>query len=378
MKKKLGLILVLSSIIIFFSVVYVENFGHLKNKASKTTSTVSNLNGQSFVWGVNTSCYQVDGYQEKTADRQIDLINKLNANTVRITLERTIKLDPLEINYDERANDSFVNKLRENNKEIIMIVDGDIIKSSKIKGFNQEEAGYQMGKYAGSRYKGKVKYYQIANEVTGTSVKPLDDDFSGSTFKGDYNVEYSSERYNSLLGWLKGMQKGIRESDDQAKIVISGHWHLYFIIDKLIKDGIDPDIIGWAWYSNDGEDITRRDLGGGKSINLAEKLNEFGRDVWIIELNSDKGSYNAQRRKNDESYQSAFLEKMIPNLTETGLIKGILVYTLFDIPTFADGRDESEAHWGLVKVDKSKQGEVIFGLKKAFDTYKNLIKKYSK
>jgi len=377
MKKILGIILMISALIIALAVLYVNFFNTQDNPDTKDGKFVSNVNGEDFVWGVNTSCYQIDGYQEKTADKQINLINDLKINTVRMFLERKINLEPFEVIYDEKSNDSFVDKLLENNKDIVMIIDGDIINSAAIAGFDQVSAGYQMGKYAASRYKGKIKYYQIANEVTGTSIKPSDSNFNGPTFKGDYNVEYSLERYRSLLGWLTGLQKGIRESDDQAKIVISGHWHLYFIIDKLIKDGIDPDVIGWAWYSDDGEDITKRDLGEGKTFDLSKKLNEFNRDVWIIELNSTKGSYNDDKKKNDEDYQSNFLKKMIPNLIGTDRIKGIFIYTLFDTPVFADGRDESESHWGLVEVSKGRAGEVIFKTKKGFNTYRALIEKYS-
>ncbi|OQA52446.1 MAG: hypothetical protein BWY43_00513 [candidate division WS2 bacterium ADurb.Bin280] len=377
MKKTLGILLIISAILITFAILYTKYFDTSDKTATNSDSSVLNLQKENFVWGANTSCYQIDGYVEETADKQIEIINDLKINTVRMFLERRISLEPFEVIYDEKANDSFVEKLKENNKDIVMIVDGDIINSATIDGFDQESAGYQMGKYAASRYKGKIKYYQIANEVTGTSIKPSDPSFTGPTFKGDYNVEYSTERYRALLGWLKGMQKGIRESDEQAKIVISGHWHLYFIIDKLIKDGIDPDVIGWAWYSDDGDDITERDLGEGKSFNLAAKLNEFGRDVWIIELNSTKGSYNESKKRNDEEYQSNFLKKMVPNLIETGLIKGILIYTLFDTPSFADGRDESETHWGLVNVSKNKNGSVVFKTKKAFSTFRSLIEKYS-
>lgn len=366
MKKILGICLIIGSIIIATSVLYVTYF--------KTPEpTIGNV--QDFAWGVNTSCYQIDGYSEETAEKQIDIINQLGVNTVRMTLERTISsLDPFKVIYDDKSNDDFVDKLSGAEKEIVMVVDGDIIKSAELPNFDQETAGYQMGSYAAKRYQGKVKYYQIANEVTGTTIKPADPEFSGKTFKGDFDIEYSVDRYNSLLGWLKGLQRGIRESDSEAKIVITGHWHLYYIVDKLIKDGIDPDVIGWAWYSEDGLDITKRDLGKGKTLNLIEKLNSFKRPVWIIETNSTKGSYNEKKGRNDENYQADFFKKFIPNLLKTGMVKGIFVYTLFDTPAFADGRDESETHWGLVGVGKDSVGKPVFKTKKGFDAFRSLIK----
>ena len=326
-----------------------------------------------FIWGATTSSYQFDGYNEKTAQKQIDIINDLGINTVRLALEREVSFNPFKINYDKKANDDFIARLAKDKKNIVLVVDGDIIDTADIKNFNQENIGYQMGLYAARRYKDKVKYFQIANEVTGTAIKPSDSTWSGPTFKGDYNIEYSTDRYNSLLAWLKGLQRGIRETDPKAKIVISGHWHLYFIINKLIQDGIDPDVIGWAWYSDDGLDITQRDIGDGQSVNLIQKLKSFKRPVWIIETNSTKGSYNEKAGRVDENYQASFFIKFIPNLLKTGMVDGIFAFPLFDTPVFADNRGDSESHWGLVKVKKDLEGNPSFQSKKAFEIFRDFI-----
>lgn len=375
MKKFLGICLILSSLIIISSIIYVT---YLRNNTVKT----GDLNivktalkaDPDFAWGVTTSAYQFDGYIPETAQKQVDILNQLGVNTIRMTLERNIlSLRPFSVKYDEQANDGFVDKLYQNKTDIVMVIDGDILNTANLAGFDQEASGYQMGKYAASRYKGKVKYYQLANEVTGTAVKPSDPNFKGPIFDCGYGINCSTDNYNSLLGWLKGLQKGIKEADPQAKIVITGHWHLFAVIDKLIKDGINPDVIGWAWYSDDGLDPTRRDVGGGEIINPLDKLKSFGKLVWIVEMNSVKGSYNDKTKKVDENYQADFFKKFIPNLLSSGKVDGIFAFPLFDTPIFALDRGDSEAHWGLVKVTKDSSGSPSFTPKKAFNIYRDFI-----
>ena len=331
-----------------------------------------------FVWGVNTSCYNIDGYTAKTAAKAVSTIDNLGVNTVRVFLERVLTLQPFSVNYDQASNDDFIDRLVEDKKDIVLIIDGDIINSAKISNFNQEAAGYQMGAYAAKRYKGKVKYYQLANEVTGTAVKPEDANFHGETFTDSFGFQFSTDRYRSIFGWLKGMQRGIRENDPDAKIVISGHWILYSVIDKLIADGINPDIIGWAWYSDDGMDITARQADqSSQPINLAAKLKSYGLPVWIIETNSKYGSYNEHTDTQDEDYQANFLKNFIPKIIATDQIDGVFVYTLFDMPSSVDNRPENQAHWGLIGVSKNSDGTVTFKPKGAYSVLADLIKRYS-
>lgn len=373
MKKTFFVLAVLALVIIGGTFAYKKYFA---DPGAKLTDTKPK---NSFAWGVTTSCYNLDGYKGETVTKTINTLNKLGVNTVRIFLERNITLEPFSIKYDEKSNDDFIGQLNQDNKDIVLILDGDIIKSSDMPKFDQEKAGYQIGSYAAKRYKGKVKYYQLANEVTGTVAKPADPDFKGATFKDNYGLEYSQSRYNSVLNWLKGMQRGVRENDPDAKIVISGHWILFSVVDKLIADGIDPDVIGWAWYSDDGLDITARQAQAQTPdpINLAAKLNSYGKPVWIIETNSKYGSFNEQKNEVDENYQADFFKNFIPKVMATNQVDGIFVYNLFDIPTSSDKRPENQAHWGLVGVSKNKDGSVAFKPKKAFDIYADEIKTYS-
>lgn len=341
-------------------------------KDSEVAATPKN---NQFTWGVNTSIYQTDGYTKETAQKQIDIIKKLGVNTVRVTYERSIELKPFSINYSDKHNDDFINRLNSAGLNIVLIIDGDIIGTAGSE-IDQEKEGYKLGQHVASRYKGKVKYYQIGNEITGTTVKPSDPEFEGETFEGKLGLSYSTSRYESALGWLKGMSRAIREYDPDAQIVVSGHWVLYDVIEKMMDEGLDFDILGWAWYSEDGLDITKRDHQG-QNINLFEILNSFGKKVWVIESNQHRGSYGDGDLSKGELEQSEFIRDFLSYNYEKKLFTGYFVYTLFDNPAFADKQNGQDAHWGLVAVSKSATGSPIFTKKKAFGTYQKLIGNYS-
>ena len=370
------LIAVLIICIAIVAGVYIglRSAGNTENGEVATGNQTTPKNNQ-FAWGVNTSIYQVDGYVEETAQRQIDIIKKLGVNTVRMTYERSIELEPFSINYySDKYNDDFVDRLNSADIDIAMIIDGDIIGTAESE-IDQEKEGYKLGQHVASRYKGKVKYYQIGNEITGTTVKPSDPEFKGETFEGELGLSYSVSRYKSALGWLKGMSKAIRESDPDAQIVVSGHWVLYDVIEKMIDEGLDFDILGWAWYSEDGLDITKRDHQG-QDINLFETLNSFGKKVWVIESNQHRGSYGDGDSAKGELEQSEFIRNFIDYNYQKKLFIGYFVYTLFDNPAFADKQDGQDAHWGLVAVSESATGSPIFTEKKAFGTYQKIISDY--
>jgi len=372
-------------IVVLFLVVAVGGglvAGKIVKDRQKLPATISSpsqpsVGQNNFAWGVTVSEYQIDNYNSQTADKQIALLKSLGANTVRVNLERTVQLEPFLIRPDQKSNDDFIDKLNASGIKICLIIDGDIIGTSTIPNFNFENEGYKLGKYAAARYAGKVDYFQISNEVTGTIVKPPDPDFKGATIDSDYNLKYSLDRYKAALGWLRGMSRGVREADPSAKIVVSGHWILYDIIGRLIKDGLDFDILGWAWYEPDGLDVQKRDLGEGKTLNLAEKLAAFGKPLWIAETNTPNGSYIEKGTPPDigELKQADFIGKFAKSVYASNLFQGFFVYAFTDDIAARGTVKDADTHWGIVDSTHDKNG-VIFKPKRAFYSYQDVIKQY--
>jgi len=342
----------------------------LLNVTSKTPATPK------FVWGVQGGAYVLnrlkDPYRIENVDKQIKSLKELGVNTVRVNLEISRQDSPFQITPQEAANDDYISKLSQAGFDIVLVLDPDVPQT--IGKANYEQEGYKLASYAAKRYRDKVKYFQVANEVSGTIAKPQG--YTGKTFKGENNIDYSQERYDAILGWAKGMSRGIREQSKNAEILLCGHWILYDIVQKLANDKVDFDIIGWSWYSSDGVDPTQREFNYGQSLNLAEKLNQIKKDVWIIEANRDAGSYNKQTKKSDsqgEQEQGQYLAQVLDNIYKSGYFKGFFVFTLLDNPVAEEQNNPEVAHLGLVEVKKISGDNQIIKNKPAFDIFKNFI-----
>ena len=333
-----------------------------------------------FIWGVQGGAYalnkKVDTYHPDYASEQIEVAKDLGVKVIRANLEIAKTEQPFSITPQEKDNDDYINQVTANNLDVLLVLDPDV--PATIGKADPEKEGYKLASYAAARYKDKVKYYQIVNEVSGTIVKPAD--YQGQTFAGENNIEYSVERYNATMGWIKGMSRGIRENDPEAKIVLSGHWILYDVFNRLIEDGADFDILGWAWYSPDGVDVTKREYNNGQYMNLAQKLSEIKKDVWIIESNRAGGSYNAKTKlpdKKAEGEQADFFEKILKNVYESNYISGFFAFTLFDNPVAEQLGNPQDAHLGLAEVVPTDERNQVGKYKQAFRVYRDFIASHS-
>lgn len=336
----------------------------------------------SFAWGVQAGVYTMNlphtGSNEAATQEKIKYLKKLGVNTVRLNLESTITVNPdFHITYNEEDNDKYIDALYQNGFNIFLILDPYI--PPRTRDFNRQEEGYAIGKYAGSRYAGKVKYFQTANEVTGTIAKPADVNFKGKTFSDEYSLEYSTEKYQETLAWVKGMQKGLRETAPKSKIVLSGHWVLFEVIRKMIHDGADFDILGWAWYDVDGLDTSAREAPDGKSsVDLAQRLNELKKDIWIVESNRKDGSLHSegQSKSQAEQEQADFISKFTAHVANSGKFKGYFAFMLSDESPVASAKP-NEARWGLTEIKKGANIYSVAREKPAFSAYQSVIENWT-
>ena len=336
-------------------------------------SPVSNLN-KNFIYGVQGGAYALnqlgEDYHPENVDIQIAKTKELGVGLIRANLEIKTQNSPFNISYVDATNDDYINKVSASGLDILLVLDPDIPNSiGKADYYNE---GYKMGTYAAKRYKGKVKYFQLANELSGTIIKP--EKYDGPTFDGENGIKYSTERYQASLEWIKGMAKGIRENDPSAKLVVSGHWILYDIFGKLINDGADFDILGWSFYSSDGDDITKREFNYGDHMNLAEKLAQYKKDLWIVEANRTHGSYEPGKPAQEQD-QANYLDRLLTNIYSSDYFKGFIFFSLFDNPIATDQGSPQEAQWGLVKVNSLKDKSI--SNKSAFQIYKDFIAAHS-
>lgn len=356
-------------------------------KIVNSTEKVATKTAPKFVWGVQCNTFSLYKQGELTndqlTDQKIASLKRLGVKTVRVNLEAYAQKDAsgaTKIIPAEKANDYYINKLHDNGFAIFLVIDPNI--PSALWDFDFAKEGYNIASYTAQRYKDKVQYFQVANEVTGTIVNINKTGRTGANFKDEFGLEYNQKVYKEVFDWTRGMQKGIRQYDPKAKIVLTGHWVLFEAIKRFIQDGSDFDIIGWSWYNgSDGESITKRPAPDGVHfVNIGEKLKSFGKDVWIVEANSSAGSYprDGMTDSQAETKQAEFIGSFAKTVYDSGYFSGFFVYYLFDDPLTAKiAKNPELGKWGIIETTLQDDGSAkISREKKAFGVYQNVIKQF--
>lgn len=233
--------------------------------------------------------------------------------------------------------------------------------------------GYSKGFQIASHYKGKVKFYQLSNEVSSVPLK-------GGEFSGEKEEHYDTEKYQKTIAWLKGASEGVKKADAKAYRMICGHWLNTAFFDMINRDKIDYDIIGWDWYGD-------MDMMGEKKLEdgtmLVDRLKKFNKPVIIAEINQKPEGKDGQDGQ-DEEKQAEFISNMAEWAYNSGVIKGFIVLELIDSRVVTEEKTFID-RLGLVQAEKDvvdkKTGKIttlkITEPRKAFEVYKGIISKYS-
>ncbi|MCX6809706.1 MAG: hypothetical protein NTZ65_03100 [Candidatus Berkelbacteria bacterium] len=364
MKKIAAFFCVLAIIIVGLAITYY--FLKEKGKVQPVTVTVApakKVSSDQFAWGVFTNPYVFNipkqGFVKENVDKQIPIWKDLGINTIRFNYE----FGPADPKIILPENDYFVNKMIANNIAPYMVIESPYIPGEFIEKSTQQD-GYDWGKFIAGHFKGRVKYYQLLNEVDGTAIKK---DYPG--FNPD---DYDETKYQAVKNFLLGLSKAIKETDPAAQRVVNSHWVGTAMIDRLMKDGVDFEIIGWDWFSDMGTDMTAVKPIPSKQINIIDYFKNSGKKFWISELNKQDGTMG-----NKEADQASFFEQTIQNAQKSGRLSGVFIFPLFDTTAFDNGKETTTNTWGLVQNVQTTQN--IWGpgkKKKAYNTYKDLIARF--
>lgn len=333
--------------------------------ASVTAQNKPAVTSESFAWGAFSNPYAFNGpdgkYNSENIDAQVAYWQDLGLNSLKFNYEFNVD-EPFVV---QKENDYLADKLAANNIDGYMVIEY-FLKDKDFFAKADFDRGYAWGKFIAERFKGRVKYYQMLNEVSGTAIK--------KDFPGNQESDYDEAKYQAVKNFLLGMSKGIKEADPEAQRVITAHWVGTAMIDRLIKDGVDFEIIGWDWFSDMGNDITAAKPNDKTVINIPEHFKNTGKRFWISEINHQGGSY-----KNKESDQAAYLKKAIENALKSKLVSGIFVFNLFDATSVTNGKANQYNQWGLVEnaFDKATQKWTAGKKKTAYKVYKDIISRFS-
>lgn len=328
---------------------------YFKNQAAFSTSPSRIVTAQNykepFQWGINVNPSPVRNYSLEMWTKQMKYVNDLGCGWIRLVYGANIS-NRLEI-FDEMVNDA-----DKRNIQVLLSLDStEPVQTIS----NPYDDGYKVAKEVAEHYKGKIKYYQILNEIGGTVVK-------GPEYGGEEESDIDNQKYNQVKEWSKGAIEAIRKIDPDAYIVIDSFWTHYKVIEMLVRDGIEFDILGWNWYS-DMKMMGDKKLADGSL--LVDKLKSFGKPIILAEVNGAP----INGRVNENS-QAQFIQDMADWAYNSGIINGFYVHELVDI---APTPTREEGYFGLIKFKKASDGGYTYGdLKKAYGTYKELIADYSK
>jgi hypothetical protein len=329
---------------------------------SHVTTTPSALKKNDFVWGTFSNAYFGNGPGEEFAkehtDMQIPYFKDLGINTVKFNLLFNL---PNEFPFREE-NDYYVDKLIENHIDRYMViehgVDDDFFETANY------QVGYEWGKKVATHFSGRINYYQMLNEVSGTAMKP--------TFPGFNKNDYDEHKYQVIKEYLRGMSDAIHEFDPGAQKVITAHFLGTAMIDRLMEDGVKFEVIGWDWYSEMGNSLTNKEYAG-QVFNIPEHFRYSGKKFWVSELSLAHGSFGGR-----EVEQSEFLKTVIKDAISSKLVSGVFTFTMFDMTAAFGGVADQNNSWGLVtnKFNPiSKQWEFA-DKKPAYYMYQEMIRSH--
>ena len=304
------------------------------------------------------STESVHGDPLTTIDQEMEFLLKLGANSVRFNDEPASGVTAYAV------DSAIKNKI----KPVLILEPMDAPVDFNDNAVDFYSLGYSYAKKMALKFKGKVKYYQLSNEVSGTTAWKAGD--SGEQLTNRFNLKYNKNRYVNLRDYLIGMSQGVSEVDPTAKKIISGHWVLVDVIKYLIKDGVDFDIVGWDWYSDMGYDVRNRTTDEGYKLDLAGTIKSWGKEFWLIEVNREGGSFGGKEKE-----QAEYIQKFATSTLADEDVKGFFVFALTD--NLIDVGNPASS-LGLIKGDRatlnfSEYKPAFMALQKVISQYKQSL-----
>jgi hypothetical protein len=201
------------------------------------------------------------------------------------------------------------------------------------------------------------------NEAGSNAIK-------GAGFSGENESDYDEEKYKRTKEWLRGASEGVKKGDPDAYRVLTSQWLQTGFLEKLQKDKVEYDIIGWDWFS-DMELMGEKKLSDGTL--LIDKLKSFNKPLILAEVNQRPDGKDGQKGQ-DEPEQAEFIREMA-EWSQKSKLNGFYVLELFDVPN--SGKDYTD-YYGIVEVKKSSSSVYVPGTpREAYGVYQEIIKKYS-
>lgn len=308
-----------------------------------------------FRWGIQIRPFAMDRYTDALMDQQLDLARELGVGWVRLDWH----------NYKDFSwHDRIVAESNKRGLHVVLILEDIGVPTGNP---DSPEKAKIRAQGIADHFKGRVHYYQLFNEVSGSALHGPE--FPGSNFSRDYD----QAKYRVIRDWMKGATAGIKAADPGGKTIVSAQWTHTGFIEQLIKDGVPFDILGWNWFSDMPNDLNGVTIDEHTGTSLLLKLKGFGKELWLTELGHRPGPTGQ-----DEVKQAAYVKQMTERIHGYVSFKGLFYFELMD-QSNVKAKGNKPEYYGMVNFAKDREGNWIIGSKKqAFDAYKQAISKLSK
>lgn len=285
-----------------------------------------------FIWGINGHPVTNLDYVKTDLEQDLSLLKEHQFTFYRFEL-RTNQDGQLRI-HSERFRELIENSTKYGIEILPVFLINEFLGNYQI---SQEEAynrGYRQMKGFAESYGNYINYYALGNE------QELRFLHAGS--EGINTTDYEYEKFKIVAAYLKGMDKGLKEVNPQAKTIInSAGWKHLGYYELLKQEEVPYDILGYHWYSKN--DTYLFDFGMGRITDLLYQ--KYQKPIWLTEINFTRGSYDS------EEDQAEMMKKFIEDLYNQDHIEAFFIYELYDQPLLVNQEwaGAREAHFGIVK-----------------------------
>lgn len=297
-----------------------------------------------FIWGING--HPFTAYPDIGIEEQLRLVERLGLTSYRVNVSSLDHMPRLQ---------RFVEMARPRGIKILPVLTPPL-DLEKLDAAILYQRARAFAIHFASRLRHDIRVWELGNEMENFAIiQPCEMQDDGVQYNCEWGpasgvgpLEYYGPRWEKVSAVLKGLSDGVTSVDPQlVKAMGTAGWGHVGAFDRMREDGIEWDISVWHFYGDD--------LEWG-----LERLQRFGKPVWLTEFNHPYGS---QKGEETQAKGLTAIMSQIEALREKYRIEAAHIYELLDEPYWAP---DFEAYMGLVRLEQRQGRWTVAGYKPVF------------
>ena len=199
-----------------------------------------------------------------------------------------------------------------------------------------------------TRYKGRVKSWDVVNEVIGDDGQLRYSNWS--KIVGDYDGD--GDKYD----FIETAFIAAHEADPDARLIINDYSlesssskaiRMYNAVKKMLEDGVPIDGIGFQMHIGNGQDVAAMT----ENYQILARLREIKPDLVFEVTEMDMSTYNQDQygnnipltKEQEELHAKTYIDtfNMLMDLSEEGLLDSIIFWGLCDGNSWLNGQRDN-------------------------------------